>query len=200
MMVSCASVVAALPEFSEGEASREVAGRVDDHLRACDACRRRVLRHRATLVALQSLPQVVPPPDLRQAVMQRVRSHPLPVYHRRERHLYLVKTVSWMAVTGIVGLASGSGAIILAKASIARTPFTDPTLLTDWLISLGQMAFSLVLSIATRAELPMLFSTPRGLTLWGGTLGAAFLLAFTGLLTGFGILVTARAVFRPRGR
>jgi hypothetical protein len=77
---------------------------------------------------------------------------------------------------------------------------TDPSLLTEWLISLGQIAFSLVVSIATRAELPALLTSPKGLPLWGGALGLIFLLGATCLLTGFGILATARAVFRPKGR
>jgi anti-sigma factor RsiW len=199
-MESCARVAVLLPEFVEGEIPLDESGRIGGHLRVCGACRRRAAGHQRTLEALDSLPQVVPPSDLRLLVMRQVRSNPLPVAGRTARHLRLVKSLFWAAFIGMASLTSGAGAILLARASLGRTSLADPTLLTDWLITLGQLAFSLVLSVATRAEVPSLLSTPRSIASWGSASGWILVLGVTCIPITFGILATARAVFRPRSR
>jgi len=199
-MESCARVTVLLPEFIEGETPLDDSSRVGDHLRVCGACRRRAEGHRKTLEALDSLPQVVPPSDLRLLVMRQVRKNPLPVGHKPVRHLRLVKAVFWAAFVGMASLTSGAGALLVARASLGKTSLADPSLLPEWLIALGQFAFSLVLSVATRAELPSLFSTPRGLASWGSISAWVVFLGISGVAMALGILATARVVFRPRSR
>jgi anti-sigma factor RsiW len=199
-MESCARVTGLLPEFVEGDILPDDSGRVGDHLRLCGACRRRAEGHRRTLEALESLPQVVPPSDLRLHVMRQVLSNPLPLERSRSRHLRLVKAFIWAAFLGFASLTSGAGALLLARASLGKTSLADPTLLTEWLIALGQLAFSLVLSVATRAETPSFFATPRSFTSWGSASGWFLVLGATCIAMAFVIFATARAVFRPRSR
>ncbi len=199
-MESCARVTGLLPEFVEGEMTLSDSGRVGNHLHACGACRRRAEGHRRTLEALDSLPQVVPPSELRLQVMRQVRRSPLAVGRKRVPHLRLVKAFFLAAFVAMASLTSGAGALFLARASLGRTSLADPTLLTEWLIALGQLAFSLVLNVATRAEIPSLFSTPRGLTSWGGSSGWIIVLGATCVAMACGILATARVVFRQRSR
>ena len=199
-MESCARVTGLLPEFVEGETTHSDSGRVGDHLRVCGACRRRAEGHRRTLEALESLPQVVPPSELRLQVMRQVRRSPLAVGRKTVPHLRLVKAFFWAAFVAMASLTSGAGALFVARASLGRTSLADPTLLPEWLIALGQLAFSLVLNVATRAEIPSLFSTPRGLASWGGSSGWIIVLGATCVAMAFGILATARVVFRQRSR
>ena len=199
-MESCARVTSLLPEFVEGEMPPSDSGRVGDHLRFCGACRRRAEGHRRTLVALDSLPQVVPPSELRLLVMRQVRKNPLTAGRKRVPHLRLVKAFFWAAFVGVASLTAGAGAVFVARASLGRASLADPTLLTEWLITLGQLAFSWVLNVATRAEIPSLFSTPRGLASWGGASGWIVVLGVTCVAMAFGILATARVVFRQRSR
>ncbi|MCI0568530.1 MAG: hypothetical protein L0Z52_10145 [Acidobacteria bacterium] len=133
-------------------------------------------------------------------MMRLVRKNPLSVGRKSVPHLRLVKAIFWAAFVGMASLTSGAGALFVARASLGRTSLADPTLLTDWLIALGQLAFSLVVNVATRAEIPSLFSTPRSLTFWGGASGWMIVLGATCVAMAFGILATARVVFRPRSR
>ena len=199
-MESCARVIGLLPQFIEGDGPDESAGRVSSHLLVCEACRRRAERQRKTLAALNALPLIIPPDDFRIGLMQRVRSHPIAIPRKAVRHLRLVRVFFWAAVLGVAALTLGAGAALLAKASFVKTSITDPTLLTEWLVAMGQFAFSLVLSVATRSDLPALFPAPRAFALWGGLLGSMVTLGATCLVAGLGILATARAVFRPRRR
>ena len=201
-MESCARVVGLLPEFLEGDLPAGGPESVGAHLRACSACQKRAEGHLRTLEALDSLPQVVPPRELRLAVMREVRKHPLPLAAARDRrrHLRLVKSLFWAALVAGAALASGATALALGRASLGRASLADPSLLTEWMVALGQTAFAWALSIATRADFPSPFSLPRGFPLWTGAVSWFVLLVATFVATGFGIFATARAVFRPRSR
>ena len=199
-MESCARVIEMLPEYVEEELPRETSARIGVHLLSCGACRRRVEGHRRTLEALESLPQVIPPPDLRLAVMQQVRDHPLPAARGTRGHLRLVRAFCWTALLVLAGTASSAGALLLAGASWGRTSLTDPILLTEWLVALGQMAFSFLLNMATRTGAPLLLPSYPSFLAWQGGLGWMLATVAMCLVMGFGILATARAVFRPRSR
>jgi len=199
-MESCARVVGLLPEFLEGDAPASATGQVGAHLRVCSACQRRAEGHLRTLDALDSLPQVVPPPELRLAVMREIRKHPLPLPSADRRHLRLVRSLVWAAVLSTASLTSGAVALLLGRASLGRASLADPSLVTDWIVALGQTAFAWALSIATRADIPSPFSLPRGFPLWGSMASWILLLGAMLVATGFGIFATARAVFRPRSR
>jgi hypothetical protein len=71
---------------------------------------------------------------------------------------------------------------------------------TEWLITAGQMAFSFLLNIATHAEMPAFHSAPRGLSIWQEAIGWLAASGTILLLTGFGVLATARAFLRSRSR
>ena len=199
MMESCARVHDLLADFADRELPVATSDRVAGHLASCASCRRRVDGHRRVLGAIQALPQVVPPRDLRATVLRRIVADPLPVAGGRG-YLRLVKAVFWAAplVAAITG--AGAGALLLARASFARSSLTDPTLVTEWLIAAGQMAFSFLLNVATHAEMPAFRSAPRGLAIWQEATGWLFATVATLLLTGFGILATARAFLRSRSR
>jgi len=200
LMESCARVTGLLPEFVEGEIPLDDSCRVGDHLRVCGSCRRRAEGHRRTLEALDSLPQVVPPSDLRMLVMRQVRKNPLAVGRKPVRHLRLVKAFFWAVFVSMASLTSGAGALLLARASLGRASLTEPTLLTDWLITLGQLAFSLVMSVATHAEIPTFFSAPKSLASWGAVSGWIIVLGASCVAMALGLIATARVVFRPRSR
>jgi hypothetical protein len=112
----------------------------------------------------------------------------------------LVKAVLWAAPLGAAATGAAAGALVLARTTFGRSSLADPTLMTEWLIAAGQMAFSFLLSVATHAEIPRLFSAPRGLAIGQETMGWLFATGATVLLTAFGILATARAFLRSRSR
>ena len=199
-MESCARVIEMLPEYVEEELGLEAFRRVGSHLEVCHPCCRRVESHRRALEALEALPHVMPPAELRLAVMRRVRRHPLPSSRSTRSHLRLLTPFFWAAFVGMAALTSGAGALLLARASWGRSSLTDPTFLTEWLIALGQTAFSFLLSVATRSELPSLFSSSRSLFVWQGVAGWLLVIGASCLVMGFGLFATARVVFRTRNR
>ena len=198
-MESCARVHDLLADFADQELSAATSDRVAGHLVSCAPCRRRVDGHRRVLHALEALPQVVPSPELRTAVLRRILADPLPAAGRRG-DLRLVKAVLWAAPVGAAATGAGAGALLLARATLGRSSLADPTLMTEWLIAAGQMAFSFLLGVATRAEIPALFSAPRGLAIGQETSGWLFATGATLLLTAFGVVATARAFLRSRSR
>ena len=70
--------------------------------------------------------------------MRQVRRNPLAVGRKTVPHLRLVKAFFWAAFVAMVSLTSGAGALFVARASLGRTSLADPTLLTEWLIAMGQ--------------------------------------------------------------
>lgn len=193
-MESCARLVALLPEFAEESLPYEATSRVRLHLDACEACRRRVVGHHRTLHALESLPQVVPPEGLRLSVMERVRREPLRPMGRSRDHLRLVKVLFGLGV-GLFAASVGFGAALISRASWVSGSFAEPSLLTDWMITLGQAAFSLLAGIATGSEIPAL-ATPRGLLAWHGIWTGVLAVILTAMAAGFGALATVRLLSR----
>ena len=193
-MESCARLVTLLPEFAEESLPYEETSRVRLHLDACEACRRRVVGHHRTLYALESLPQVVPPEGLRHSVMERVRREPLRPMGRSRDHLRLVKVLFGVGI-GLFAASVGFGAALISRASWVSGSFTEPALLTDWMITLGQAAFSFLAGIATGAEIPAL-ATPRGLLAWHGTWTGVLAVLLTAMAAGFGALATVRLLSR----
>ncbi len=193
-MESCARLVTLLPEFAEESLPHDETSRVRLHLDACDACRRRVVGHHRTLAALESLPQVVPPETLRLAVMERVRREPLRRMGRSRDHLRLVKVLFGVGI-GLFAASVGFGAALISRATWISGSFAEPSLLTDWMISLGQAAFSLLAGIATGSEIPPL-ATPRGLLAWHGLWTALLSVMLTAMAAGFGALATVRLLSR----
>jgi hypothetical protein len=147
-------------------------------------------------VALESLPQVVPPEGLRMAVMERVRREPLRRPGSRD-HLRLVKALFGVGI-GLFAATVGFGAALISRASWSSSSFAEPTLLTDWMIALGQAAFSFLAGIATRSEI--ILATPRGLLAWHGTWAGLLAIVLTAMIAGFGALATVRLISRPPSR
>jgi hypothetical protein len=198
-MESCARVHDLLADFADRDLGAAASDRVAGHLACCGSCRRRVDGHLRVLNALEALPQVVPSLELRTAVLRRIAADPLPVAGKHGC-LRLVKAVMWAAPLGAAATGAAAGALVLARTTLGRSSLADPTLMTEWLIAVGQMAFSFLLSVATHAELPTLFSMSRGLAIGQETTGWLFAIGGTLLLTAFGIVATARAFLRSRSR
>ncbi|HEU5181079.1 MAG TPA: zf-HC2 domain-containing protein [Candidatus Polarisedimenticolia bacterium] len=192
-MESCARLVTLLPEFAEESLPHHETSRVRLHLDACEACRRRVVGHHRTLAALESLPQVVPPETLRHSVMERVRRDPLRKMGSRD-HLRLVKVLFGIGI-GLFAASVGFGAALISRTSWISGSFAEPSLLTDWMITLGQAAFSLLAGIATGSEIPPL-ATPRGLLAWHGLWTVLLTVMLTAMAAGFGALATVRLLSR----
>lgn len=198
-MESCARLVTFLPEFAEDSLPHDEMSRVRLHLAACEACRRRVVGHHRTLLALESLPHVVPPEGLRLAVMERVRREPLRRMGRSRDHLRLVKALFGVGI-GLFAASVGFSAALISRASWSSGSFAEPTLLTDWMIALGQAAFSFLAGIATRSEIPAFLATPRGLLAWHGTWTGLLAILLTAMIAGFGALATVRLMSRRPSR
>jgi putative zinc finger protein len=194
-MESCARVAARLPEYVADELTRATEGRLAEHLTDCADCRKRAAGHLFVLDALRTLPQVAPPVDLRGAVMQRILSNPLPSPGRASRgRLRIVRTLLWTTPLMLLGAVGGAGAALVFGRGWDRPGVLDPTILPDWVENLGRLAFSFLLDVATRTELPFLPSSPSTSIPWQGlALLVALALAVLGL-AGLGLLMTARVL------
>ena len=188
------------PEYAEGELPPLESGRVSSHLEKCGACALRVKRHRDILAALDRLPRVVPPGGFRASVMDRVNAAPLRPSSHRPRHLVLVKALFWATLASAGGSAAGAGACLWGRDFSRGTRLLDPSFYADWVGNLGHLAFSLLLDIATRAEIPGVLSSPRNLFAWGGLLSALLLSGLAAGAVGLGVLATARVLLGNRGR
>lgn len=199
-MESCARVIGMFPEYAEGELPPLDSGRVSSHLEKCGACALRVKRHREILAALDRLPQVIPPDCFRASVMSRVIAAPLPLPSRRPRHLHLVKALFWATLACAGGSAAGAGACLWGRDFVGGAPLLDPSFYADWVGNLGRLAFSFLLDIATRAELPGVLSSPHNPFAWGGLLSVLLLSGLAAGAVGLGVLATARVLLGNRGR
>jgi hypothetical protein len=199
-MESCARVIGMFPEYAEGELPPLDSGRVSSHLEKCGACALRVKHHRNVLAALDRLPQVISPDSFRASVMSRVIAAPLRLPSRRPRHLHLVKALFWVTLACAGGAAAGAGACLWGRDFAGRTGLLDPSFYADWVGSLGRLAFSLLLDIATRAEVPGVLSSPHSPFAWGGFLSALLLSGLAAGAVGLGVLATARVLLGNRGR
>lgn len=188
------------PEYAEGELPPLDSGRVSSHLEKCGACALRVKRHREILAALDRLPQVIPPECFRASVMSRVIAAPLPLPSRRPRHLHLVKALFWATLACAGGSAAGAGACLWGRDFVGGAPLLDPSFYADWVGNLGRLAFSFLLDIATRAELPGVLSSPHNPFAWGGLLSVLLLSGLAAGAVGLGVLATARVLLGNRGR
>jgi hypothetical protein len=199
-MESCARVIDLFPEFAEGELPPLEAGRVSVHLTHCAPCSHRVERHREILSALEGLPQVIPPDLFLDSVMARVAAAPLPVPAARRSHLRLVRTVVWICMAAAAGASTAGGACLLGRDFAARTGLLEPSFYLDQAQGVGKLAYSLLLAIATRAELPGLFFSPHSLFALGGILSTLLVSGLAAAALGVGVLATARALLTHRGR
>jgi len=192
-MESCARVATLLPEYVAEELSRATEGRLAGHLTDCGDCRRKAAGHLHVLDALRSLPQVAPPPDLRAAVMERILAHPLPRPGRAPRGR-VIRTFLWTAPLMLLGAVAGTGAALIIGRGWDRPGILDPTLLPDWIENLGKLAFSFLLDMATRTDLPLLPSSPLTTLPWEGlAMLVAIAVALIGA-AGLGLLMTARVL------
>ena len=199
-MESCARVISMFPEYADGELPPTESGRVSSHLERCGACARRVERQRNVIAALEALPQVVPPGTFRDSVMARVMAAPLRAPSPRPQHLRLVRTVLYAALAFAAGSAGIAGAFLRGRDLAGTGRLLDPSLYAEWAESLGRVAFSFLLDIATRAALPGALPAPHSPVAWGGLVSV---LIFTGLAAGavgLGVLATARVLLGPRAR
>ena len=199
-MESCARVISMFPEYAEGELPPVESGRVSSHLEKCGACTLRVERQRTLLAALETLPQVVPPGSLRDSVMARVMAAPLRVPSRRPRHLRLVRTVFYAALACAAGSAGLAGALLRGRDFAGKGLLLDPSLYADWAESLGRIAFSFLMDIATRAALPGVLPAAHSPIAWGGLVSVLILTGLAAGAVGLGVLATARVLLGPRGR
>jgi hypothetical protein len=199
-MESCARVIDLFPDYAEGELPPLEAGRVANHLQECSPCCLRVERHREILSALDRLPQVIPPDHFRRALMALVAASPLPPPVARRSHLRLVKVVAWIGLAGAASAAGTTGAWLLGRSFAARPGLLEPSFYLDQIQEVGKLAYSLLLAIATRAELPGLFLAPHNLFAWGGVLTTLLLSGLAAAAVGVGVLATARVLLGHRGR
>ena len=199
-MESCARLMGLFPEYAEGELSNQESGRVSAHIGECASCQLRVKRHREILTALDRLPQVVPPDDFRGSVMIRVAGDPLPGPAFRRSHLRLVKAVAWIALAGVAGAAGKMGEALIGRDFPGVTgPLLDPALFADQLQNMGRLAFSLLMEIATRAQVPGFFLAPHNPFAWGGLLSLLLLSGLAAAAVGVGVVATARVLLGHRG-
>jgi anti-sigma factor RsiW len=199
-MESCARVVGMFPDYADGGLSSPESGRVASHLEVCAPCARRVARQREILTALDHLPQVMPPDRLREAIMSRVAAAPLRVPGIRRSHLRLVKVLFWMTLASAAGAAAAGGSFLLGRDFAGRTGLLEPAVYADWIESFGRLAFSFLMDIATRAQIPNLFSSTHNPFAWGGVLTSLLATGFAIAAIGVGVLATARVLIGFRGR
>jgi len=199
-MESCARVIGMFQDYVEGELPPGDRGRVAGHLEGCEFCRKRVHADRCLFQVLDRLPQIVPPAHFRSSVMTRVLSSPLPVSSKRGRHLRLVRALFWVTLAAATGSAGGAGAFLLAQNAWTRTGVLDPALFADWVGALGRVAFSFLLDMATRSQIPTFLPSPRTPLGWGGITATLLFLGCAAGVAGVGILATARALLGPTRR
>jgi predicted anti-sigma-YlaC factor YlaD len=199
-MESCAKVIEWFPEYAEGELPPLESGRVSSHLDECGSCAKRVERHREMLKALDRLPQIIPPALFLDSVMSRVTAAPLAGRASRRHHLRLVKAMLWLSMAGVGGALGAASAWLLGRDFAARTGLLEPSVYVDRIESVGRLAFSFLLEIATRAEIPGLFLSPHNPFAWGGLLTTLLLSGLAAAAVGVGVLATARALLNHRER
>lgn len=199
-MESCARLVGMLQEFTEGVMASEGARRVSAHLEVCAACRKRARVCGEIVDALERLPQISPAPEFRSRVMARVMASPLPIASAgRRSRLRLVHRLVGAAVA-LASAAGATGSYLVSRSSWSGFGRLEPGLYQEALESLGRVAFSFLLEIVTRAELPVLFTSHQSPSGWG--LAAVLLLALgcAAAAIGLGIFATARSILLPPRR
>jgi len=117
--VACSEVVSLLPAYLEGELEEEQSGLVGDHLERCSSCRKEEAALERTVELVQALPEVAPPPQIRERVAELTRPR-----------------VSWLgrawARTAVASAALASAAVVvlMLRSGPATKPILAPSLIS----------------------------------------------------------------------
>ncbi|MGB9618923.1 MAG: anti-sigma factor family protein, partial [Armatimonadota bacterium] len=108
--MKCGKVRDLFSRYLENATDGRITARVEEHLSACESCRRAYQRFRATVAMLDSIPEVEPPADFHATVMAQVerakRAAPAPVrwWTVDWQHVFTIRVPVRAAAVGIAAI------------------------------------------------------------------------------------------------